>query len=432
MELLAMDFLSLEKGKGGYENILVVTDAFTKFSWAFPTRNQKATTVAKILWENVLMQYGFPKRLHSDQGRDFESRLIKDLCDMANIAKTRTTPYHPQGNAQTERFNRTLLDMLGTLEDDKKHAWPSFVGPLVHAYNCTKHASTGYSPHLLMFGQQPRLPIDLTLGVPGTIPERRPYTTYAKELRGRLSHAYELASREMEKKCSANKQRYDAYAREATLEARDRVLVKNLSIRGKQKLADRWESTPYIVTRKIPDLPVYVVQPERGGRERTLHRNLLLPFNAIPKKEQRPIIPRGTIQPNTIPNSSTEDSQVDEDDQEDDINNMVILRPDALDFEPYVPPPVIDLPVAEHSTNPIPEDAPPIPQLLPDDVLAPELDPPGNSAIPTVVTRSGRESRPPSRYQEEQFCRKARLLLSVANTGNQTILENVIRGWLDT
>ncbi len=252
MELLAMDFLSLEKGKGGYENILVVTDAFTKFSWAFPTRNQKATTVAKILWENVLMQYGFPKRLHSDQGRDFESRLIKDLCDMANIAKTRTTPYHSQGNAQTERFNRTLLDMLGTLEDDKKHAWPSFVGPLVHAYNCTKHASTGYSR-----------------------------STYAKELRGHLSHAYELASREMEKKCSANKQRYDAYAREATLEARDRVLVKNLSIRGKQKLADRWESTPYIVTRKIPDLPVYVVQPERGGKERTLHRNLLLPIPNI-------------------------------------------------------------------------------------------------------------------------------------------------------
>jgi hypothetical protein len=124
--------------------------------------------------------------------------------------------------------------------------------------------------------------------------------------------------------------------------------------------------------------------------------------------------------------------QVDEDDQEDDINNMVILRPDALEFEPYVPPPVIDLPVAEHSTNPIPEDAPRIPQLLSDEVLAPELDSPGNSAIPTVVTCSGRELRPPSRYQEEQFCRKARLFLSVANTGNQTILENIFRGWLDT
>ena len=76
MGLLAMDFLSLETGKGGYENILVVTDAFTKFSWAFSTRTQKATTVVKLLWERILMHYSFPKRLHSDQGRDFESRLM--------------------------------------------------------------------------------------------------------------------------------------------------------------------------------------------------------------------------------------------------------------------------------------------------------------------------------------------------------------------
>ena len=140
MELLAMDFLSIERGKGGYENILVVTDSFTKYAWAFPTRNQKVTTVAKLLWEKVLINYGFPQRLHSDQGKDFDSRLIKELCKVANIEKTRTTPYHPQGNGQTERFNRTLLGMLGTLDADKKAAWPDYVPSLVHAYNCTKHS----------------------------------------------------------------------------------------------------------------------------------------------------------------------------------------------------------------------------------------------------------------------------------------------------
>ena len=137
MELLAMDFLSLEKGKGGFENILVVTDSFTKFSWAFPTRDQKAITVAKLLWEKIFINYGMTQRLNSDQGRYFEGKVIKSLCQFARIRKSRTTPYHPQGNGQTERFNKTLLSMLGTLDQANKSRWPEYISSLVYAYNCT-------------------------------------------------------------------------------------------------------------------------------------------------------------------------------------------------------------------------------------------------------------------------------------------------------
>ena len=164
MELPAIDFLSLEKGKGGFENILVVTDSFTKFSWAFPTRDQKATTVAKLLWEKIFINYGMPQRLHSDQGRDFEGKIIQSLCKFAGIHKSRTSPYHPQGNGQTERFNKTLLSMLGTLDQDNKSRSPEYLSPLVYAYNCTKHSTTGFPPFLLMFGREPRLPIDVALG----------------------------------------------------------------------------------------------------------------------------------------------------------------------------------------------------------------------------------------------------------------------------
>ena len=134
MELLAIDFLSLEKGKGGFENILVVTDSFTKFSWAFPTRDQKATTVAKLLWEKIFINYGMPQCLHSDQGRDFEGKVIKSLCQFAGIRKSRTTPYHPQGNGQTERFNKTLLSMLGTLDQDNKSRVPLALGLWLQLY----------------------------------------------------------------------------------------------------------------------------------------------------------------------------------------------------------------------------------------------------------------------------------------------------------
>lgn len=102
------------------ENVLVITDHYTRYAQAFPTRDQKASTVAKVLIEKYFVHYGLPKKMHSDQGRDFESRLVHEVLGTLGIEKSRTTPYHPQGDPQPERFNRTLLNMLGTLEPSCK------------------------------------------------------------------------------------------------------------------------------------------------------------------------------------------------------------------------------------------------------------------------------------------------------------------------
>jgi transposase InsO family protein len=140
LELVCIDYLKIEKCKGGYENILVITDHFTRYAQAIPTLNQTAKTTANVLFNKFIVHYGFPACLHSDQGRHFESKLIHTLCKIANISKTRTTPYHPMGNGMCERFNRTLLHMLGTLSEEQKTNWKNFVAPVVHAYNTTKHA----------------------------------------------------------------------------------------------------------------------------------------------------------------------------------------------------------------------------------------------------------------------------------------------------
>ena len=115
MELVCMDFLCLEPDRSNHRSILVVTDHFTRYAQAFPTKDQTAATVAKVLWEQYFQHYGLPKRLHSDQGPEFEGRVIQHLTNMLGIKKSHTTPYHPQGHPQPERFNRTLLNMLGTL-----------------------------------------------------------------------------------------------------------------------------------------------------------------------------------------------------------------------------------------------------------------------------------------------------------------------------
>lgn len=281
LELVCMDFLTLEPDSSGTKDILVITDHFKKYAVAMPTSNQKARTVAKCLWDHFIVHYGIPERLHSDQGPDFESRTIKELCDLAGIRKIQTTPHHPRGNP-VERFNRTLLSMLGTLENQKKSHWREYVKPLVHAYNCTRSEVTGFTPYELMFGRQPRLPVDLAFGLPVNY-KPGSHSQYVRNLRSRLEESYKVATENAKKTADRNKARFDKHVVDSTLTEGDRVLVRNVRLRGKQKLADKWESDVYVVIKQSGDIPVYVVKPEtKDGLLRTLHRDLLLPCGFLP------------------------------------------------------------------------------------------------------------------------------------------------------
>lgn len=147
-QVVAIDFTLLEPSQDGRELVIVMTDIFSKFTQAVPTQDHKAATVAEVLVREWFYRYGVPARLHSDQGRSFESESVKQLCELYGVKNTRTTPYHPQGNGQCERFNRTLNNLLRTLPADQKRHWPDHLPQLVFNYNTTPHQSTGASPPL--------------------------------------------------------------------------------------------------------------------------------------------------------------------------------------------------------------------------------------------------------------------------------------------
>lgn len=107
MHIVALDFLTLGRPSDRYRNILVMTDLFSKFAWAVPTPDQTAFTTARALWTHVIQPFGCPEVFHSDQGPNFESKLIKELCQIYWCRKGRTTPCHPMGNGACERFNQT-------------------------------------------------------------------------------------------------------------------------------------------------------------------------------------------------------------------------------------------------------------------------------------------------------------------------------------
>ena len=152
MDLVCIDFTKVDPSKDGKENILVLTDAFTKFSQAFVTPNQKAITIAKILVDRWFYVYGIPACIHSNKGRSFDNEIMSHLYAMYRVEQSTTTPYNVHGNAPTERLNCTLIGLLKALPKEQKSNWPLHLPLLVFAYNAMPHDTTGYQPYELMFG----------------------------------------------------------------------------------------------------------------------------------------------------------------------------------------------------------------------------------------------------------------------------------------
>ena len=177
--------------RGEYEYILVVMDHFTRYARAHATKNKSARTVAQKIYNDFILRFGFPLKIHHDQGGEFENRLHRELEKLCRVGLSCTTRYHPQGNGQVERFNRTFLIMLHTLRETKKSRWADHPNQVVHAYNCPKNETTGFSPFYLQFGRHPRLPIDLIFGIDRT-GNQGSHTQYAAQWQKAMSEAYEL------------------------------------------------------------------------------------------------------------------------------------------------------------------------------------------------------------------------------------------------
>ncbi|KAK7881610.1 hypothetical protein WMY93_030019 [Mugilogobius chulae] len=275
-EILAVDFTLLEPTSAGVENVLILTDVFSKYTLAVPTRNQCASTVANVLVTEWFAKFGVPARIHSDQGRNFESTLIQQLCKLYGITKSRTTPYHPAGNGQCERFNRTLHNMLRALPVSRKRDWSVCLPQILYAYNTTPHQSTGESPFFLMFGQEPRLPIDFLLGrvkdpVGGTVHE------WVQEHQTRLQRAFDGARERLRLTASRRKVNYDQHVRNVPLKEGQLVLLRDHSAKGRRKTNDLWSSVTHVVLQAPKEEgAVYTVAPvDQQTKMKRVHRSQL-------------------------------------------------------------------------------------------------------------------------------------------------------------
>lgn len=282
LELVCIDFWSAEDSSNKSLDVLVVTDHFTKLSQAYLCPNQSAKAVAQQLWNNFFCVYGFPERVHSDQGANFESSLIKEMLLVAGVHKSHTTPYHPMGNGAVERFNRTLGNMIRALPPRAKHRWPQLLRSLTFSYNATVHETTGFAPFQLMFGRTPRLPVDLMFGSVLLDDQMVDYDTYVQCLRRDLAEALRVAQISAVKQQQKQTDLYNRKVKGVHVDVGDRVLLANKGERGKKKLADRWENNLYTVVEKHGNTHTFRIRNCATAQEKVVHRNLILPVNFLP------------------------------------------------------------------------------------------------------------------------------------------------------
>jgi len=282
-EIISIDYLHLDRSRGGFEYVLIVCDHFTKFCQAFATKNKNAKSAADKLYNEFMLYYGFPVRIHHDQGKEFNNRLFTRLELLSGISASNTTPYHPIGDGQAERMNRTLINMLKTLDENHKNNWKYHLPKLMFAYNSTINKTTGYSPFFLMFGRSSRLPIDKIFNIENNDNITKiPYRQFVKKWQESMKSAISIVNKNSKLSRKHNEKSYNKKIHGNELIKGDKVLLRNFKEKGGTgKLRSYWEDQIYLVVEKVSDLPVYIIKAENSSKQKKVHRNILMKCNNL-------------------------------------------------------------------------------------------------------------------------------------------------------
>ena len=273
------------KSARGNEYIVTMVDHFTKWAEAFPVRVHTAPVVARVLVDNVFSRFGFPRRILTDQGREFESQLFQELCRSMDIEKVRTSPYRPSTNACVERFHRTLNSMLAKVIEVNQRNWDDCVPAVMAAYRAAKHDSTGYSPNRLVLNKENRAPVDIVLGVPSEEEQHYDsYNDYVQDLQQRMREAYAIARDHLNAAAQRRKKEYDIKVKSTEFHEGDWVWY--LYPRKYVNKSPKWNRNyqgPFLVIKVIAPCD-YVIQRTRKSTPITVHGDKLKTFHGDPPK----------------------------------------------------------------------------------------------------------------------------------------------------
>ena len=265
LERIAVDIMGpLPETTDGFKYILVLGDYFTKWTEAYALKDHTAYTVAEHLIQRFFCRFGLPRQIHSDHRPEFVSELIRCLCELLRIKKTRTVPYNPKSDGMVERFNRTVQGMLKTLVNDAQNDWDHHLPFVMMAYRASVHESTKCTPNLLMLGRETNLPVDLMFGSPPEQPVCP--VEYVEWVRLATQHAFEFVERTAQLSSARQKSLYDRNSGSPRFLVGDSVW-RFYPPKARTKFGKGWQG-PFLVVGKVNDL-VYSIR--KSPASHTLH-----------------------------------------------------------------------------------------------------------------------------------------------------------------
>lgn len=273
-EKCALDIVGpLNQTSDGNKYVLTFQDELSKYTLAIPIQQQDAVTVAKAFVEEVVLKFGIPQMILTDQGSNFMSEVFTNVCKLLKIKKIRTTAYHPQSNGALERTHRVLVEYLRCFILEDQSNWDKWLPYATFVFNTTPHTATGFTPHELLFGRKPNIPGVLQKEPPDV---QYTYDNYIRELQSRLQSSYQTARINLKSQKERSKEYHDRNVNMPLFSVGDKVLLHDEKIRrGRSaKLSPPWIG-PYEVT-DVDDVNITLKLP----RNRTLkvHANRLKPF----------------------------------------------------------------------------------------------------------------------------------------------------------
>ena len=257
--------------------VLVCVDYFTNWIEAAPLKTLEAEETANLFFKLIITRHGCPSKILTDQGTQFTSKLLKNLCSRLKITKLQASSKHPQTNSKAERFMRFLANALSLNSSKDQSDWDEELDNCLFAYRTTINEMISETPFFLLYGRDAVIPSDLLFDLPVSSPdesleESEEKLNYKFRLISRLRSAYEQAAIKRDKEINYYKFRYDRSHKNIEFQINDLVMVYwPIPKRGyTQKLLPKWKG-PYRVMAKLGSVTYRVMlNTGRNGVENTL------------------------------------------------------------------------------------------------------------------------------------------------------------------